>query len=160
MSPSPASSTAFITLMRNFAVHSGMPALSDEDAFGAEFEVGAHRCRVLPHPGRDDRLLLEVDVQPVGPDGAELEPAIALLLLRLNGDARFEHDWSICLDNRHHLILSAWREIAQTPPGELEALLVEGIERAESLSAALRAPIPDAPVQAVSPFDSRGSLRG
>lgn len=158
-------------LIKDFATHAGLEAFQDEQAIGVDFEVNGYVCRVLPHPQQEERLSVEVDVCRFSSEQAQPSQLEASLLLRLNALSRTEHDWTLGLDEDGHLILWTWREVAATPPAELEALLVEGIDRAEALHAALR-PISDKSGAAESasheaehrtsaePLEPIGALRG
>ena len=136
MNEAPIASTAFTTLLGSLAEAVGLgPAAMAEMAEGLEFEVAPHGCRVLPHPSLPERLVVEVMVRHLGPQAEELNREAALLLHRLNAQARLEHSWVATVDESDHLVLWQTLEIAQTRALDLQACLVEAIERAQALNA-------------------------
>ena len=100
-----------------------------------EFEAPPHTCRVMPHPADSDRLVIEVMVRYLGESAQDLTRDSALLIHRLNAQARVEHDWVATVDESDHLVIWLTLEIARTRVPDLQAWLVEGIERAQALNA-------------------------
>ncbi len=127
-------SDQFRSLLSEFAQLSGLPDRSDAD--GLEFAAGEHTVCVVPHPERADLLLTEV---LVGRPDLIIDPSADLLrtLHRINGAARFQHDWLITLSPDDALLIYTVRSVTHTTAADLESLLCEGIERAEALRALL-----------------------
>ena len=129
--PFPPASGVFIALMKAFAEFAQMPGEVADDAIGISFDTDAHAVRVLPHPDRAEQLVVEVDVCAIGPSSEAAAPLA--LVHRLNYAARFEHAWLAAVDPDDRLVLFTTRNIAATDPGELESLIVAGLEKAEAL---------------------------
>ena len=110
----------------------GVEVASEVDPLGLEFESEGRIVRVLPHT--DAALaVLQAEVSSLE-DADELSLArIAILMLRLNDEARFEHQWQITLDVDDRLCISMQINIAETNAEQLAELLQEGLERAAML---------------------------
>lgn len=123
-------SDQFLSVLSEFAQSVGLP--HQDDAQGIEFAAGDYTVVVFSHPGRSDSLVAEVVVTALD---SESQSATALLraLHLINEAARFEHDWLIALSPEDAILLYTVRAVAQTHAAELEALLCDGIERAEAL---------------------------
>jgi hypothetical protein len=128
----PAMTTTFLALLKEFAAHQGMQA--DDSAYALEWTCEGHPVMLMQHPLHADCLLAEVgvgilDSQP---------PANQLaLLLQINEAARFEHDWVIMLDGEQQVSLSRAASLTGMSLAQLEALLLDGADRAQVLKALL-----------------------
>lgn len=125
-------SSPFDTLLKEFVTSKGLPA--DEASYGLEFESEGHTVMVVQHPLHEDRLLVEVTVAvlPANPSADLLA-----MLLQINEAARFEHDWAIYLDGEQQVSLSTTASVAGLSVAEMEALMLDGVERAQALQALL-----------------------
>ena len=125
-------STAFETLLREFAVAKGLAG--DETSMGLEFESEGHSVVVIQHPLHPDHVMVEVSVVAL-----DAQPAAAQLavLLQLNEAARFEHDWSVGMDGAMQVSLCTTAPAASLSVMDLESLMLEGVERAQALAALL-----------------------
>ena len=125
-------STAFETLLREFAVAKGM--VGDEPSLGLEFESEGHSVIVIQHPLHPDQVMVEVSVVAL-----DAQPAAAQLavLLQLNEAARFEHDWTAGMDGAMQVSLCTTAPAASLSVMDLESLMLEGVERAQALAALL-----------------------
>ena len=125
-------SSLFDTLLKDFVTAKGLSA--DDATYGLEFESEGHTVMVVQHPLHEDRLLAEVSVAmlPVNPSADTLA-----MLLQINEAARFEHDWAIYLDGEQQVSLSTTASLVGLSVGEMEALMLDGVERAQALQALL-----------------------
>lgn len=85
------------------------------------------------------------------------EPSAALLMAlhQLNHESRLEHDWVISMDAGHWLSLHAQKPLQACDAEALQALMVEGIERAQALRNLCEAPdheVPSGPLGAPAIF--------
>jgi hypothetical protein len=123
-------SEQFLGMLSEFSRSVGLPDQSETD--GLEFTAGDYTVAVMQHPVRQDSLVAEVAMQEFEP-----ESPVAALLLRalhlLNESARFEHDWQITVSPENEILVYTIRSIGETAAADLEALLCDGIERAEAL---------------------------
>jgi len=123
-------SEQFLSVLSDFSRAVGLP--QSADAQGIEFAAGDFTVVVFPHPGQPEALVAEVVVAALDP-GSQTTHALLRALHLINESARFEHDWLIALSPDDAILMYTIRGVAQTNAGELEALLCEGIERAEAL---------------------------
>jgi len=86
--------------------------------------------RVLPHPANLDWLIAEVDVVEM----AQTSPSAYGALHRVNHAARLEHGWTATCGDEGLLVMHTARPVATMTAADLEALLVDGLERAEALA--------------------------
>lgn len=124
----------FEVLLKQFADAMNL-SLSPEGQ-GLEFEVGDLRLHVQIHPRDPVRLCIVIEVLPLGQDEeimASFAPQL-LMLHRLNHGAWTEHDWQILIDDDNGLTLRLSSDLASTDARTLEELLLEGVERAQSLA--------------------------
>lgn len=121
----------FESLVRGFAESKGLPP--DDVSAGIEFVTDQESLLVVPHPARDDLLIIEVNVAEFGPDAEPLSREGLFLLHQINESARFEHDWLITIGSEGALQIHSTRSVSDTDVPGLEALMSEGLERAESL---------------------------
>jgi hypothetical protein len=111
-----------------------LPVPDPIDPLGLEFEVEGRLARVTPHS--DDALaLIEIEVHALTEIGDEQLGNLALQLLRINQEARFEHCWQIVLDDDDIVGISTTVTMATTQPEALASAFDEGLERAKSLGA-------------------------
>ena len=126
-------SSSFDVLLKEFAASKGMDM--DSAAYGLEFECEDTQVFVVSHPLHEDRLLCEVGVASFD----ELPPAsVSSLLLQINEAARFEHDWSIVMDGDWEVGLTTSAALQGLTVAELEALMLDGVERAQVLKGMLQ----------------------
>jgi hypothetical protein len=103
------------------------------DPLGLSFEAEGRVARIFPHAD-DDLAVIEVVASSL--DGiAESDLArLAVQLLRLNHEARFEHGWSIVLDDANNLTVTTTVSLSATRENMLAEILYDGIDRATALS--------------------------
>ena len=131
MNHSNSSSSRFQALLQAFTESTGLPSDDADQALGIEFAAGDFVARVLQHPQHDELVQIEVEVRQLDVDSAA---ASSLLLLhRLNNTARFEHNWLIAIDDDDSLVIATSQPISNTDAAALQALIADGIDRAEAL---------------------------
>ena len=101
----------------------------DDQSTGIEFEADGHVVLMAPHPQDPQCVYIEVGVM----DLAEPSAAVLMVLHQINHAARLEHDWVISVDEGHRLVIHTHRPLHALRGGDLQGLLVEGIERAQAL---------------------------
>jgi hypothetical protein len=113
---------------------------SAEAALGLTFSADGHTCRLLPHPAIEDRLIVEVAVGHLGVDATPTGTGGRLheLINHLNAAARLEHDWVACVDDNEEVVLWVWRDVLPMSAASVQALLAEGLDRAQALSELLQ----------------------
>jgi hypothetical protein len=121
----------------------GAEVPAEVDPLGLTFEAEGRVARIFPHT---DEALAVIEVTALSladiarddvakDDMAKDDMArLALALLRLNHEARFEHGWSIVIDDDNQLDVTTTVAVADTRAGMLGAILYDGIDRAKSLS--------------------------
>jgi hypothetical protein len=127
MTNSTSPSERFQALLTEFCASVQMPM--DDAALGIEFEADGHRVLVVPDPRDTERMLIEVNVMRVDTPAH----ALHMVLHRLNHQSRLEHDWVISVDAADQLSLHTQRDIGRSRASDLQALLAEGIDRAQTL---------------------------
>jgi Tir chaperone protein (CesT) family len=129
-------SQAFHLFIQDFARSKGLPSV--DDSMGLEFECEGHSVILVQHPRKATQLMAEVSVTilDANPSAQLLE-----LLLKINETARFEHDWTIVLDPYQQVSLSASADFTAMSEAALEAMMLDGIERAQSLRIFLEQPL-------------------
>jgi aspartokinase-like uncharacterized kinase len=123
-------SEQFLSMLSEFSRSVGLP--DQAGTHGLEFTAGDYTVVVLQHPARQDLLVAEVTVDEIDA-GSSAAPVLLRALHLLNETARFEHDWQVTVSTEDVILLYAIRSIGQTGAADLEALLCDGIERAEAL---------------------------
>jgi hypothetical protein len=123
-------SDQFLSVLSEFSRSVGLP--DQADVQGIEFAAGDYTVVVFPHPVRPDSLVAEVVVHEVDP-GSPTAAVLFRALHLLNESARFDHDWQITVSPENAILIYTIRPIGQTSAPDLEALLCDGIERAEAL---------------------------
>lgn len=124
----------FEALIAGLVSSAGLPDGGAAGALGLVFESDPHTVRVVPHPGQFDSLLVEVEVVEL----ASWEPEPDAILRSLNHAARLAHGWIATVGEDRRVLLHTTRLVAGTPVFALEALLVDGIDRAQALATMLR----------------------
>lgn len=120
--------SVFQLLLNDFATARGMTI--EPNSYGLEFESEGHTVMVVEHPLHTDHFLTEVTVATLSTE----PPAQALaLILQINEAARFEHDWTILLDGEMQVTISTRAALAGLGHGDLEALMADGVGRAQAL---------------------------
>jgi hypothetical protein len=111
----------------------GAQVPAEIDPLGLSFEAEGRVARVLPHA---DEALAVIEVVAISLDDvAESEvERLAVQLLRLNHEARFEHGWSVVIDDGNRLNVTTTLSVADTRGSMLTEILYDGIDRAASLS--------------------------
>jgi hypothetical protein len=127
--------------------------------WGAEGRV----ARIMPH-AEDELAVIEVVAISLNDIPEDDIARLAVQLLRLNHEARFEHGWSIALDDADGLNVTTTVSVAGTQPSHLAEILYDGIGRAASLSAVVSGLIGAAEAAAApaetSPIVGAGAIRG
>lgn len=131
--PNTLPTSMFASLVQAFLSQSGNDPSAARDCLGFELDFHAGVVRVAPHPVRPTLGMVEIEMPDV-----DLEHAgTPAFLHRLNHAAILRHDWIVTIDDEDQAVLSNSFLIAETDATVLEALIGEGIERAEALSALL-----------------------
>ena len=121
--------TPFNILMQEFLSGKGMDY--SEDARGLEFESDGVGVYITQHPLHDHLALLEATVVVLN----ELEQSRwAPLMLQINEASRFEHDWSLVMDQAGQVLLFTTLPQAGTTVAQVEQSMTDGVERAQSMS--------------------------
>jgi hypothetical protein len=107
------------------------------DPLGMEFESEGRLARILPHSDAE-QALVEVVVADLADTDESTLSRLALRLLRLNDEARFEHAWQAVLDAEDSLCIYAQIKMASTSAEGLAEVLDEGIARAAMLDEGLK----------------------
>ncbi|MFM8547535.1 MAG: hypothetical protein ACKODB_08010 [Betaproteobacteria bacterium] len=130
----------FDALFSSFAQSKGLQL--EQAAVGVEFSTERHSLTVTAHPVVEDLLVVEVAIADPRVRATEMSQAALLMLLQINDAARLEHDWTISVGAEGVVRLGCLRRIAETDLSTLEALMGEGLERAESLADLVRSLAP------------------
>jgi hypothetical protein len=111
----------------------GAEVPAEIDPLGLSFEAEGRLARIFPHA---DEHLAVVEVSAIALNGvAEDDVArLAVQLLRLNHEARFEHGWSIVIDDDSRLNVTTTVSVSDTRGNMLAEILYDGIDRAAALS--------------------------
>lgn len=125
-------STQFDSLLQAFFKSKGME--TEESSLGLQFESEGIDILVVQHPLHEDMALIEATVSLID---TQQQAQLGPLLLQLNEVARFEHNWSIVMDERGQVSLSTSAPVAKIAVSELENLIADGIERAQTLATLL-----------------------
>jgi|LauGreDrversion4_2_1035121.scaffolds.fasta_scaffold01010_19 hypothetical protein len=125
----------------------GMQLPSHLNPFGLELELDGRITRVLPHTD-DAMAVIDVEIRSLGGLADGQAAGLAMTLLRINQDARFEHGWAVVLDDDDMLSISTTVSIAATSAHRLNEWLTEGLDRAQALTQAVAGMIDPATAQA------------
>ena len=130
------------------------------DPLGLSFEAEGRVARIMPHA---DEGLAVVEVAAASLDDVEENDRarLAVQILRLNHEARFEHGWSIVLDDSNRLNVTTTLSLADTRASMLAEILYDGIDRAASLSTIVSGLIDAKPPQPeTGAMPGAGAIRG
>lgn len=112
----------------------GVDVGDDVDPLGCEFEAEGRLARVIPC--RDPGLaLIEVEVQPLADVPPGRAHQLAWELMKLNHEARFEHAWTVVIDDDDVLSITTTVPIRAMNGDALAETLFDGVERAAQLGA-------------------------
>jgi len=116
------------------AHEAGAKLPAEIDPLGLSFEAEGRVVRIFPHAD-DAHAVIEVTAAAL--DGlAEGDVGrLAVQLHRLNHEARFEHGWSIVLDDSNRLNVTTTVDVTHRQAKMLPGILYDGIDRAKALSA-------------------------
>ena len=104
------------------------------DPLGLTFEAEGRVARIFPHAD-DAHAVIEVTAASLDELAEDGLGQLALQLHRLNHEARFEHAWTIVLDDDNGLNVTTTVDVRHTRAKMLAGLLYDGIDRAKALSA-------------------------
>jgi hypothetical protein len=160
---SSSSLTALQLWLLEAAARAGVERPSEPDPLGLELEFDGYLARVLPH-SEERRAVLEIEVRSLAAVNESDLAKLALQMLRLNHDARFEHDWVVILDDEDMLCVSTTIELGLTPPESLGDRLSDGLARARilvTLSDELMGLVNETPASAPGAFPgAQNAIRG
>lgn len=131
----------------------------DDSALGLEFEANGHLVMIASDPRNAERMLIDVHVMRLD----NTPTSLAMALHHLNHQSRLEHDWVISVDAADQLSLHTQREISRSRASDLQALLAEGIDRAQALQGLCQAisAAPEPGAQTMRPaMDASFMIRG
>lgn len=111
----------------------GAQVPAEIDPLGLTFEAEGRVARIFPHADEETAV---IEVTAISLDDApENDLArLAVQLLRLNHEARFEHGWSIVIDDANRLNITTTVSVSATSGNKLTEILYDGIDRAAALS--------------------------
>ena len=138
----------------------GADVPAEIDPLGITFEAEGRVARIFPHA---DEALAVIEVTAVALDDVADDDVarLAVRLLRLNHEARFEHGWSIVLDDDSRLNVTTTVAVADTSGNLLAELLYDGIDRAASLSTIVSGLMSAEPSEPETrPFVTASAIRG
>ena len=115
--------------------HGGPTEGHDAFADGFSFQPGGRTYRLLPSGHQE--ALLEIAVGPLEDfcdlDHAEQSDRVLRTLLQLNGTLLDEHHWLVSLDANDALVLSTQVPAQQSSVEAVQALALQGLQRAHAL---------------------------
>lgn len=125
--------TPFQQWITNAVATTGIALPEYVDPLGVQFEAEGRLARLIPHA---DAALAVVEVEARSlAQSTDLDAArLALELMKLNHEARFEHGWSAIIDDDDMLSITTTVTLASTDAEALGALLFDGVERAALLA--------------------------
>jgi hypothetical protein len=142
------------------AREAGAAVPAEIDPLGLAFEAEGRVARILPHAD-EARAVIEVLAIFLNDLPEEVVVRLAVQLLRLNHEARFEHGWSIVIDDNDRLNVTTTVSLSETRGNMLAEILYDGIDRATSLSTVVSGLISvPASEPATSPTAGAGAIRG
>ena len=117
------------------AAHEAGAAVPAElDPLGLSFEAEGRVVRIFPHAD-EAHAVIEVTATTADDLAEDSLARLALQLHRLNHEARFEHAWSVVLDDSNRLNVTTTVDVVHTRAKMLTGILYDGIDRAKALSA-------------------------
>jgi hypothetical protein len=149
----------FQRLVAEAARSAGADVPAEIDPIGLSLEMAGRTARILPHSD-DAHAIVEVVAISLE-DLEENELArLAVQMLGLNHEARFEHAWTIVLDDNRNLNVTTTVSAFATTGQALIEILYDGIDRASTLSAAVSALIAIPPPASARGMVAGGGIRG
>jgi hypothetical protein len=124
---------AFQRWVADVVREAGADVPAEIDPLGLTFEAEGQVVRILPHAD-DDLAVIEVRGSSLDDISADDRARLAVQLLKLNHEARFEHVWAIVLDDADALAVTTTVSVSATGPNMLAEILYDGIDRATALS--------------------------
>jgi hypothetical protein len=149
------------------AAHDAGAAVPAElDPLGLSFEAEGRVVRIFPHAD-DAHAVIEVTATTLDDAAEDGFARLAVQLHRLNHEARFEHGWSVVLDDSNRLNVTTTVDVTHTRAKMLTGILYDGLDRAKALSAVVSGlagalesePEPDEP-RPVTGHHHRHAIRG
>jgi hypothetical protein len=132
----PAAPSEFVALIHGFLADAGHETESDTPIGAVEITSGESAVVLRPHPEEANVLLLEVEAAEAST--LEDDSPVWVRLHRLNAEMRFTTGWSIVVED-DAIFLARPVSISATTPQMLGSLILEGLDRAEGLRAAIEA---------------------
>jgi hypothetical protein len=130
-------SPQFQALLKEFASAQGMSVPAQ--MWGVEFLVNNVGVLVSQDPSQADHFWVSVQLLDVTQLTPPLDDKRLILLHQINDAARLAHGWMVTISADHWLQIHCSHRVANTTAQQLESLMVEGVERGESLLELLRA---------------------
>jgi hypothetical protein len=124
---------AFQRWIADVARETGANVPAEIDPLGLSFEAEGRVARIFPHAD-DDLAVIEVMASSLDEVAENDLARLAVQLLKLNHEARFEHGWSIVLDDANNLNATTTVSVSATRANTLAEILYDGIDRAAALS--------------------------
>lgn len=118
----------FQKLLADFAALTG--AETDQIVTALEFEFGKHVVKVLPHPGKAEDCIIEVEV------GVLAEPlmgAASMAALDMPESASGNDSWSLLLLGGERMVLKKTISVLGTTAHDLESLISEALDKVEEI---------------------------
>lgn len=131
----PTAPSGFVALIHGFLADAGQEADSQTPVGAVEITSGEFVVVLRPHPEDDALLLLEVEA--VEASTLQEDSPVWMLLHRLNAETRFTTGWWIVVED-DSVLLTRVVSIAGTSPQALGSLIIEGLDRAQSLLSAMQ----------------------
>lgn len=128
------SASLYQTLLRDIAAANGLNPDGLTASGVIEFETdGGILATVVPHPNEADSLIVEILVGNIDLTTMSRAADVLLALHQVNDRARREHRWVISIDDQVGLLIGTVVDIQGLDLAALQALLADGLERAQAL---------------------------